>query len=601
MKQRLFTLIAWLIPIALLLLAELVLRIVGFGQQVPLFVTAPSHEGMLTPNPNLIQRFFHLDSSTPNVSPDSFYFTLQKPDDSLRIVLMGGSTAAGFPYGRFGSPAGLLTHQLRAVYPNRDIEVIPVAMASINSYALRDIAKETLKIQPDAVLVYAGHNEYLGVMGVGSAYANQGSHITNLLFLTLKDCRLFQLMQWLINSKTDRPADQAGRTNMAAMAKEQKIPFDSKLYHKGIAQYKDNMQALLGLFERAKVPVLLANLVANEKDLKPFSSSDPDDFASYVVAEYRLTHNDKMSQLEQWQTDFPYSANIAFNKGKLLAKSGEYQSSRDAFLKAIDYDELRFRAPSAFNIIASQLADAKENVTLVDLSTHLRRDETDKIIGSKLMLEHLHPTARGYFLMADGFLHALVDAGLLPEPSFPLTRSVQYRWQQLPLNEVDKLVAAHKIKQLTSDYPFTSTPKVVAEPSGTDKLSRLTRERLQNNSWLTQQNELLRFYQLQKQWLKAANVAAQLFEALPTNVQAAEAALNLYLRARQNRLAWYYGRQAAKLNPDSESILLGLAQAQYRSEDEASAMQTLEATLQRFPNNQQAKTYLNNLKANKTP
>ena len=41
-------------------------------------------------------------------------------------------------------------------------------MAAVNSYVLLDFVDEILDVDPDAVLIYAGHNEYLGVFGVAS-------------------------------------------------------------------------------------------------------------------------------------------------------------------------------------------------------------------------------------------------------------------------------------------------------------------------------------------------------------------------------------------------------------------------------------------------
>ena len=42
-------------------------------------------------------------------------------------------------------------------------------MAAVSSYVLLDFADEIIAQQPDAVMIYAGHNEYLGIGGVGSS------------------------------------------------------------------------------------------------------------------------------------------------------------------------------------------------------------------------------------------------------------------------------------------------------------------------------------------------------------------------------------------------------------------------------------------------
>ena len=99
----------------LLLILEGGLRVVGIGQHQPLFIPVNNHPDYLQPNPDVIQRYFASPKLAPNVAIDTQFFLAQKSDDTLRIVVMGGSTAAGFPYGRFGSPAGILKHRLKGL------------------------------------------------------------------------------------------------------------------------------------------------------------------------------------------------------------------------------------------------------------------------------------------------------------------------------------------------------------------------------------------------------------------------------------------------------------------------------------------------------
>ena len=81
----------------------------------------------------------------------------------------------------------MLGDRLETVFPGREVEVITTAMAAVNSYTLVDLADEIIEIRPDAVLIYAGHNEYLGILGVGSTYALSGSRAIKLAFLRARD------------------------------------------------------------------------------------------------------------------------------------------------------------------------------------------------------------------------------------------------------------------------------------------------------------------------------------------------------------------------------------------------------------------------------
>ena len=97
------------------------------------------------------------------------YFKAEPDSNTFRIVVQGGSSAAGYPLYYGGSFSRMLEQRLLQSFPGKPIEVINTAMAAVNSYTLLDLADEIIEQRPDLVLIYAGHNEYYGSLGVGSA------------------------------------------------------------------------------------------------------------------------------------------------------------------------------------------------------------------------------------------------------------------------------------------------------------------------------------------------------------------------------------------------------------------------------------------------
>ncbi|WP_240615458.1 hypothetical protein [Alteromonas facilis] len=562
-RRPVFYLITLILPVALLTLAEAGLRISGYGHTYPLFVSVGDNPDLLQPNPEIINRFFHHPSLAPKVAPDTYIFPRNKPDNTLRIVLMGGSSAAGFPYGRFGSPAGMLKQQLKSTYPESDIEVISVAMASINSYALRDFSDEVIAIDPDAVLIYAGHNEYLGVMGVGSVYAGAGGHLANILFLTLKDLRLFQLIQSAFQPNIDDSMPPTGRTVMASVAKKKNIPINSDIYSAGIAQFKSNMSAVLGSFAQHNIPVFLANLVSNEKDQPPFESA----------AE---------------EQGLALSAQLNYKTANELYQADEKSQALMHYQRARDLDLLRFRAPSELNQLIAEFAQ-QPNVFLVDVESAIRTDSPDGIVGFKHMLEHLHPTARGYFLIGLHFLTTMQNHGILLQRDLPALTEM---WQRIPLTETDLLFAKYKIAQLTSDYPFTREPIPFHLPEATTKPDQAAQARFNGGDWLQQQQLLLSYYQQQQRPDIAATIAGTLADALFNNVQAANAASQLYRISGDLNLSHYHARQAVHIQPESVPMRLHLAQVLYLKQDFYRAREQIQMVLQLEPNNANAQYYL---------
>ncbi|NND59712.1 MAG: hypothetical protein HKN49_05540, partial [Gammaproteobacteria bacterium] len=152
-RRRLFTVIALFIPILFFAVVEGGLRVLGFGEDYPLFVPFAAAPGYLQPNPDVVNRYFADPEQAPAVSIDTQFFLAEKAANGLRLFVQGGSTAAGFPYGNNASPAGLLRKRLQLSFPNQQVEVISTAMAAVNSYTLLDFADEIIAQQPDAVLI----------------------------------------------------------------------------------------------------------------------------------------------------------------------------------------------------------------------------------------------------------------------------------------------------------------------------------------------------------------------------------------------------------------------------------------------------------------
>ncbi|MCU7554252.1 hypothetical protein OCL06_06550 [Alteromonas sp. ASW11-19] len=588
--SRWFTLIALLIPVLVLAAVEGGLRIAGFGKTYPLFVPA-SQPGYLVPNPELIQRYFHVGAPAPNVSPDTYYFEKNKPADQLRIVLMGGSTAAGFPYGRFGSPAGLLEARLQAEYPNLDVRIISVAMSSVNSYTLRDITDEVIGIQPDAVLIYAGHNEYLGVMGAGSVYAGFGSHFANVMFLKLKELRLFQALQWLMQPRSQpTPGNGDARTVMAQVAQSQHIPYNSAVFKAGEFQFTDNMAAVLSQLNDAGVPTLVSSIAANLQHQPPFASaplanSDSNSISSAATNTLSSQHADALAGIASADVHYRLaSAALPDSPGLALTH----------FIHAMDADLLRFRAPSHFNTLLKQLAHTP-HATWVDSYSLLAAHSPNDIIGESLMLEHLHPNEKGYFLIAEAFYQQLKAQHILPEPVHSL--SADEAWQQRPLTAVDARVTELKIANLTSDYPFQRSHTPFTPPAANSAVGRFALARYNGTPWLAQQPRLLTWYQQQEDWESAANVAAALASALPFKADIAQVAAQLSLRAGRPFRAWYFARQAVTHDNNSLMYQLTLAESLFKAGQKSAAIRQLRAAKEQFPDSQRPDYFLQQLGA----
>lgn len=568
-NKPLFYTIAFLLPVLFLGFLELILRVIGFGQSYPLFIASNELEGYMQPNPEVINRYFPNPSAAPAVSPDTVYFKRDKPQDSFRIVIQGGSSAAGFPFGRFGSLQGMLEQRFKRLYPDKNIEVINTAMAAVNSYTLLDFVDEVLAINPDLVLIYAGHNEYLGIMGAGSTFAAKGGRFATLSYLWLKDIKLYQLLQSMIFnvSQSNDTAQVSERTLMEKVAKGKAIPLGSNLYEQGVDQFSSNLAAVFTKYQAAEVPVLVGNLVSIEKGMQPFSSVG---------------------------TETKPPERITYDEGMSLLKDGQHTAALKTLIAAKDMDEMRFRAPSAFNnIIAHRVAEF-DNVSLVDVEAKFRADTEDGVLGYQHLLEHVHPTKRGYFLLAEAFVAAIKAQGLL---GIAKTVDENKAWLDVPVTELNSAFAELKINQLTSGYPFRAISIPLIKPNKASFIYPYLMKRVQNIDWLAIQYELQQAYMQDSNFVEAARVAGVIADALPNSLEALSLAGQLYMRLADFDMAIYYQNKALKLQPNDVNSQLNLAHSLFLTKRFEASLGLLRQAKQQQPNNVRIQFFIDRVKA----
>ena len=585
-KQLSFYLILIAIPFIILLLLELALRLISFGNEYPLFIekkiTASHSAVYLQPNPKVINRYFSDEKLAPNVSPDTVYFKKEKSKNSFRIFIQGGSTAAGFPYGRWGSLQGMLEQRFKRLYPNKEIEIINTAMAAVNSYTLLDFVDEIIEQQPDLVLIYAGHNEYLGIMGVGSAFAAKGGRLATLLHLTFKNWRLYQLLQqfYTLTFADDTQLTKENKTLMSQVAKEKEIAFGSDLYQQGIEQFTGNMSLILEKYQAVGIPVVLGDLVSNESDQVPFSSVGKVDWQAYkssLSKENSPTEIARLNNMISREGNAENYYKLALNL-KFLAR---YKEAKEAFILAKDYDLLRFRAPSQFTAVIKNLA-GKYDASLVDVQAMFNDNSTNSIIGNKLILEHLHPTVEGYFLLAEAYAELIVKKNYINLPSAIYSRS-QARID-IPVSVIDSLYGDFVISKLVTDFPFTlakdKVKKQTALPASRQFEKQALIKRIEKGDWLQIQQYLLVQYQQRNEIPEAAKIAGAISTAMVDNHKASYIAGQLYQQLNDWSLASYYHTKALKQQAltDKEKVqyLLALAQDYFFVKSYSNSLSMLE-------------------------
>src|ERR1700722_15730606 len=547
-RTRWLKAIAILLPVVVLFLLEMGLRIFHYGYDTSLFIEYPRDPRYLVLNPNASRRY----STAPAMAPtgNSEPFKKIKDANTCRIFVLGESTTIGYPYFHNGSFHRWLQYRLTRTFPGRSFEIINLSITAVNSYTVLGFAKELVDYRPDAVLIYSGHNEYYGTLGVASTSRLSGNRTLIRLMLALRRLRLTQLLgngyRRLVG--LFRPVgNYSGETLMQMMVADSRIPFGSAVYQRGLDQFEANMDETLKLFSDRQIPVYISNLVSNEKDMKPFVSVEPENNAA---SQYAL--------------------------GRLAYERGDTGEARGYFANAIDLDGLRFRAPSAMSGIVARLCGKYSDAHLVDAHAEFGDWSAGGLIGNELLLEHVHPNLTGYALLSDAFYREMKEthffsggggrgreaggqeaaseaqdtAGRGRDTAAEMT--LQQLLKDMPLTVLDTLSGAYKIEKLKRNWPFKEGSVRDSLPVITTAQQLAYAVAVGKMRWQTAMDSLYGQYMAIGDLLRARTLMEAMTLEHPQDVFYFEQAANISGKLNDLPQAAFYFQQAFQLDASFE-------------------------------------------------
>jgi hypothetical protein len=112
-----FYAVSVLLPIFFLVILEIILRIVQYGNHYDQWIDVG--EGKYVINSIIGKKYFSSSDFNPSASEDQF--DIHKKENAFRIFVLGESSAEGFPYSPMGSFSRYIRRRLELVYPNTSI------------------------------------------------------------------------------------------------------------------------------------------------------------------------------------------------------------------------------------------------------------------------------------------------------------------------------------------------------------------------------------------------------------------------------------------------------------------------------------------------
>ncbi|HNX76041.1 MAG TPA: tetratricopeptide repeat protein [Candidatus Rifleibacterium sp.] len=450
-------LIALVIPAIFLATLELLATLAGAGYPTNLFCKDKGSDGVeyLHTNYQASKRFFPgrlARRPLPEIMPAS------KPAGRLRIFLLGESAARGEQLADF-SLARQLEAALNQGSPTKIAEVINTGIPAINSWVLREFAHEITGLQPDLIIVFAGHNEFIGPYGPAGISGLAASRTAAQVGIWASSLRLIQVL------KGDRlpPSLASGWKGLEMFLQNLILP-GSAAIDVCLNNWLANLQDIFTDARKAGVPVIWCRVPVNQLDCPPFASDERNlhepDRALIATISAQIdngAYQKALEQLEPLKKRLTGHALLSYLEGKAALGMGDRQKAINSFKEALENDCFRVRTTGQFNDLAAAFASINR-VTAVDIEKAFIEESETGIIGRDLIYDHVHLTLKGHYLAARTIFSALSTA--LPKSKAMPLQFPSFDEMQVILGftSQDAIDNQQHIIESMSQQPFTLQP-----------------------------------------------------------------------------------------------------------------------------------------------
>ena len=449
-KRWAFRVSALLLGLSPFLISEATLRITDWQPTItvndpfldfqtvgPLFVADNDKQRMVTAA-NRLEYF----------RPESF--AVEKKADDYRIVCIGGSTVQGRPYAIETSFTTWLQLSLQAADLSRQWDVINCGGVSYASYRLVPIVKEMLRYEPDLIILYTGHNEFLEDRSY--SVAKQAPGFVSYSYGELSRLKSLQyLHQWIASDASEDGA----ATGRPVLTSEVDALLDYRggmeSYHRDAAwrqaviqHFEFNLRRIIDLANLAQVPIVLVDPPVNLRDCPPFKNQHTDGLAADEIAKVQqlvsrasqvsgTEPNRAIELLEQAVAIDPDHAGNHFQLASLNAQWKRYNKAKHHFQIALDEDVCPLRiVPPLDQVIQNVAADTK--TPIVEVRQEFENLSDGAIPGNDLFFDHVHPSFRGHQVIAAEIIKTLQELQIvMPDESWEAKRNELFsqHWESL--------------------------------------------------------------------------------------------------------------------------------------------------------------------------
>ena len=354
-------------------------------------------------------------------------FSANKHDATRRIFVLGGSTVQGRPFSTETAFPIWLEMRLRAAFPDTDFEVVNVGGISYASYRVSKLVTEVLQHEPDAIVLYTGHNEFLEDREYG-ALLEAGAIQTWLASLSGK----IRTVSWLQERfKPDTRPTSKMTTEVDARLDHvgglEKYHRDPNWRH-GVEQHFDSaLLAMVTQIKKAGIPLWICLPACDLVNTPPFKVELASDLSKKQREEWQqawvrasdaqLATSERLTACQQCLTIDPLDAGAHYVAGRLFYEQGDIPKATEHLKLARDFDVCPLRATTKIGQSVAEISKREEIPTIPTPILFDQRDANgnrlpDGIADPELFVDHLHPSIKGHQILGAAVADNMIQNGL---------------------------------------------------------------------------------------------------------------------------------------------------------------------------------------------
>jgi tetratricopeptide (TPR) repeat protein len=362
-------------------------------------------------------------------SDRNILFKKEKEKDQIRIICLGGSASASWPHPPGEIYNSYLEKSLQKIYPSKKLEIINCSAHGFASYRIRQVFETIIPLQPDAVIIWCGNNEFLERRNY------KRSDLRNSLIKLRNHSRSLQLVRQLFtkNKYTDTP-DVADTFWKKVNEEALELRSDPEQLEKVKEHYQKSMEDIVEDASKNNIILMLMTVPVNLRDWEPnvsflgLNSTDSLAWAKEFKEGKRQLLGSKYSEaivsLGRAQKIAPHHAETSYWLAKAYENIVDTTAALQYYIQAKDLDYNPFRVISDFNNTLRTIAKNNPQVVLLDMEQLIRPYTHNGIPGFDLFLDYVHPTKTGNLVIACEAANKIISSNIISIP--PLSQNIGF-------------------------------------------------------------------------------------------------------------------------------------------------------------------------------